>query len=86
MLHLASPENDRQSDFVAFGEEFAHVLDFDFQVMAADFGPHPKLFDLPALVLFAGFLQFLFAFVTKFGKIRQFAYRRVIESGDLDQV
>jgi len=44
----------------------------------SDFRANPELFDLPTLVLFAGFLQLLFALITKLGEIGKLADRRVV--------
>jgi hypothetical protein len=54
--------------------------------VGADLGADPELFDLSAPVLLPGFLQFLFAFVAKLGKVRELANRRVVQWSDFDKV
>jgi hypothetical protein len=51
-----------------------------------NFGADPELFDLPALVLFARFLQLLFALITKLGEIGKLADRRVVQWSDFDKI
>jgi hypothetical protein len=51
-----------------------------------DFRADSELFDVAALMFLAGFFQLLFAFVSKFGKIRQFANRGVVQRSDFDEV
>jgi hypothetical protein len=86
VFHFASAEYDGKPDFVALPKKFAHLLDLDIEVVVADFGPDAKLFDLAALVLFPGFLELLFALVSKFGKVRQFADRRIVLRCDFYQI
>jgi hypothetical protein len=51
-----------------------------------DFRADPEFLNVAALVLLTGFLQFLLAFVAKFGKIRQLANWGVVQRSDFDEV
>jgi len=62
------------------------VLDLDLQIVVPDLRAHTQFLDLTAFVLFARFFELLLALVSKFRKIRQFAYRRIILGCDLYQV
>jgi len=65
MFHLSSAKHHGKFNFVAFANEFAHLVDLDVEVMRANLRPHAQFFDLAALVFLAGFFEALFAFIAK---------------------
>ena len=54
--------------------------------MEPDLRTDAEFFDLPPFMLFAGFLEFLFALIAKLGEIRQLADRGVVQGSDFDEV
>ena len=77
MSQFASAEADRDFDFIAFVEEFLHMLGFRVKVARADFRLHTDFLELQYLLVFLGVSELFFHFKPVFAEVEYFADRRI---------
>ncbi len=76
----------RDLDLVAFVEEALHRPHLHVVIVIVDGRAHLDLLDLDDLLLLAGFVGLLLLLVFVFAVVEQFADRRLVVGGDLDQI
>lgn len=83
---LSSSEEETDFDFVALFEELPSPLEFDVEIMLADFESEPDLLDLNlALIALVAGLS-LCLLVAVFAPVENFYHRRLSAGGDFSKI